>query len=490
MLRDVARLGWLVATIVGLGSVAACTETSTTVTPGGGTTSDGGVGSTDPTDPTPEELASGGSCPTATGEGTTHSGILKSDEVWTAAGSPHRITSSLDIRAKVTIEPCARVIVGKSAPITVGSNSDVGSLVAKGTATVDGSTRDIRPIVFEAEDPTSGWPKLEVDPKGTADLSLVALLDGGSSQNDALGALIAYGVAGGTNDGEVTRNLTVDRVLVQGSKSYGVNLLAWGAFTAGSDKLWIRGGGSDTQPSAILIEPGVASTLPKKLFVSGNAKDEILVQTSKAFMRDDTFVARGVPYHAKGAIRVNPGKDAAPVKLTIEAGVTIGFEDAAGSGIFVGTSETRQGVLEAVGTAEAPIVFTSAKASKAPGDWMSLYFKNIPASGNRVENARIEYAGGESGTNSFGCGPKDNDGAVFIGGRGSESAGPSSAFIASTTFENIAGTTVIVSGWISDDGPNFKGDNVFGAGTPSCKVSRPKRSGAGDVCDGGRDVCW
>jgi hypothetical protein len=489
MTTNLPRLGGLLVTVLGLASVAACTGTSSS-TPTATPTGDGGTEAVNPADPTPDEIVAGGNCPAVSGEGTEHSGIISADEVWTAAGSPHRVTFTLYIRAKVTIEPCARVIVSPSGGITVGSNTDVGSLVAKGTSTVSGGGRDVRPIVFDAEDAAAGWPKLEIDAKGTADLSLVALVNGGAGTNNQIGALVVLGVAGGTSDGPLTRSVAVDRVVVEKSRSYGVNLDGWGTFTEGSDKLWVRKGGGEKYPSAVLIEPGIAATLPKNLVATDNLANEIRVSTSKAFMRDDTFRAFGVPYHVMGLLYVNPSTDGAPVTLTVDPGVTVGFEYAAGSGIRMGSSDKRQGILQAVGTPSAPIVFTSAKATKAPGDWMSLYFKATPSTGNRIDHAVVEYAGGDSGTNSFGCGPKSNDGAVFIGGTGADATGPGSAFITNTRFENIAGSTVIVSGWTDDAGPNFAPTNTFGGGTPACKVSRPRRSGAGDTCDGGRDVCW
>jgi hypothetical protein len=478
--------------LAALGAVGCESSSSATPAPvpnGTGDAGDGGVA----LEVTPDEIVAGGNCPAASGEGTKHEGIITQDEVWTAAGSPHRVTFTLYIRAKVTIEPCARVIVSPAADITVGSNSDVGSLVAKGTSTVSGTGRDVRPIVFEAADAAAGWPKLEIDAKGTADLSLVALVNGGSGTNNQIGALVVLGVAGGTNDGAITRSVAVDRVVVEKSRSYGVNLDGWGTFTEGSDKLWVRKGGGDKYPSAVVIEPGIAATLPKNLVVTDNLANEIRMSTSKTFMHDDTLRAHGVPYHMVGVLYVNPSADGAPATLTIEPGVTLGFEAVAGSGIRIGSSDTRQGVLVAAGTPSEPIVFTSAKATKAtkaPGDWANLDFKSTPSAGSRIENAVVEYAGGDSGANSFGCGPKSNDGAVFIAGIGTDSKAPGSAFITSTRFDNIAGTTVIVSGWIDDNGPNFAPTNTFGGGTPSCKVSRPRRTGAGDTCDGGRDVCW
>jgi hypothetical protein len=187
---------------------------------------------------------------------------------------------------------------------------------------------------------------------------------------------------------------------------------------------------------------------------------------------------------------VSGPSDGADVKLTIEAGVTLAFENEVGSGMYIGSSETRRGVLEAVGTEATPIVFTSASDTKAPGDWMSLYFKAYPASGNHIAYAQIEYAGADSTTSGFGCGPGNNDAAVFIHGVGTDETAPDGVFIDHTSFDNIGGTTVIVSGWVDDAGPDFTATNTFGATTPSCHVSRPRRTGPGDVCDGGRTTCW
>jgi hypothetical protein len=464
------------------------TTTPTTTPP----TADGG--STDPADPTPDELSARGNCPAVpAGAGTSHSGTISADETWTAAGSPHKVTFDLSIQANVTVEPCAQVLVGKGYEIHVGSSSAAGSLVAHGTSEIVNGARDVRPVNFDAVDPASGWAYIYVDVKGKADLSIAAIQNSGGSVTNPHGSLIVYGVAGGTNDGPITQSTKVDRVLIEKSKSWGVNLLAWGAFAAGSDKLWIRDSGSADYPSAILIEPGVASTLPKTIVATGNVKDEILMQTSKAFTREDTLVNRGIPYRALGPIYLNPSADTAPVKLTVEAGVTLGFDENVGSGMYIGTSDTRQGILEAVGTATSPVVFTSAKATKAAGDWLSLYFKSTPAVGSKISYARIEYAGGNGTTTGFGCGPSDNDGAVFIHGVGPDESPPASAFIDHTTFENIGGSTVIVSGWVDPGGPNFTNDNTFGSVTPACKVSKPRRPSApvgGDVCDGGRTTCW
>src|SRR5947207_12373057 len=62
-------------------------------------------------------------CPPPSGPGVQHSGILTTSDTWTAADSPHVITSSTQIRggATITLEPCAVVRVQKGYTIAVGA---------------------------------------------------------------------------------------------------------------------------------------------------------------------------------------------------------------------------------------------------------------------------------------------------------------------------------------------------------------------------------
>jgi hypothetical protein len=444
---------------------------------------------------TAADLSAAKGCTPPTGAGTTHANTITTDETWTEADSPHRVPNNLTIEATVTLEPCAVVLLGKQVSIAVGNNPKAGALVARGEVTKasDGSVA-ARPVIFEAADTTAPWAQLFISPTGTADLSVVTLHNGGDTVVGGAGALRIGGNAGGTNDAEVLRSTTVDRVLIRASRSYGLHLDGWGALREASTTLWIHESGSDEYPYPVRLEPGVAGTLPRGLSTNGNRREGVLMQTSKAFSRSDTLQALGLPYVQRGALYVNPPADGPPVTLTIEPGVTLAFEENAGSGVYFGSSDTRQGQLVAEGTAAAPIVFTSAKPTPAAGDWMALYFRYFPTTGSRVRHARVEYAGGPSGTNGYGCGPQDagNDSAVIITGQGAQDAeGPATAFITDSVFDHIAGATVIVSGWYGD-GPNLATTNTFGANTPACKVSQPRTNldVGGDFCEGRRGICW
>jgi hypothetical protein len=101
--------------------------------------------------------------------------------------------------------------------------------------------------------------------------------------------------------------------------------------------------------------------------------------------------------------------------LTIEPGVELRFDDYLMVGYFnLGISD-EPGKLIAIGTPSQPIVFTSSKATRAAGDWPGIWLFN--ASGSRLENVRIEYAGGYNSIVSANCRPSSSSdqAALFVG---------------------------------------------------------------------------
>jgi hypothetical protein len=72
--------------------------------------------------------------------------------------------------------------------------------------------------------------------------------------------------------------------------------------------------------------------------------------------------------------------------LTIERGARLRFKP--GAGLVV-----RRGGLVAMGTEKEPVVFTSANAVPAKGDWDGIRFENNVAAGTALDRVVIEYAG-------------------------------------------------------------------------------------------------
>jgi hypothetical protein len=79
--------------------------------------------------------------------------------------------------------------------------------------------------------------------------------------------------------------------------------------------------------------------------------------------------------------------------LIIEPGVVVRFQP--GTGLTIGDPSVTVPTLaklSAVGTAAAPIVFTSDEPTPVPGSWNGIWFRR-PLEGSRLEHCMIEYAG-------------------------------------------------------------------------------------------------
>lgn len=410
-----------------------------------------------------DSMANRGACAAATGAGTVHSGDVTADETWTAAAAPHVIESNVRILANVVIEPCADVVLNAGVGLQVGSTSAAGSLVTQGRKVGD----QVEPVRFVSSTPGKKWGTLVVEPTGKVDLSYTVLASGNdpASSSNGGGTLRAYGASSASVSGPVsiTANVRANFLLVDDSGEIGLNFLSYAGFTSDSTEVAVRRSGGNP----IEMELGAVGTLPSVL-LQGNSVDEIAAQHTRSGTLSTTFRNVGYPYRFPRPVYLQPFEDGAPAVLTVEPGVTLKFShETNNSGIFVGTSAQRQGVIVANGTADKPIRFTSAQASPAAGDWIGIYYRYTPSTGNSIRNAIIEYAGRDSGAQSYGCGPNENNASVLL-----LIDRPDDAFIQNSTLRNGAGDTGILSGWRSNlDGPDFKATNTFEA-MPACAVSR------------------
>ncbi|HUJ57684.1 MAG TPA: hypothetical protein VLX92_04315, partial [Kofleriaceae bacterium] len=326
----------------------------------------GAAACTDPAATTPTPDAPAPACTPPAGPGTTHATTISGPETWTAAASPHVIPADLAISAQVTIEACAQVLIAPNTTVTLETG---GSIVARGTADA--------PVTFDRSDATRPWAQLRTV-GGTLDLSYTRLAGGGAPQNTVPDGAAVLDIRA---DGTPAEILHVDHVQIVDSASQGIYMVSGGELSATSSELVIEG----AQHYPIHAAANLAGTIPSGTY-TGNAIDEIDLEGDGMSLvdRDVTLHDRGVPYHVG-----DPQHDAQLVidsrqlgdvaTLTIEPNVTLRFEP--GGGVYVQTAQDTDpstGALVAVGSASAPIVFTSAAASPAPGDWLGIHFNGSP----------------------------------------------------------------------------------------------------------------
>jgi hypothetical protein len=376
-------------------------------------------------------------CAEPTGAPVEHTGEITGTEVW-KADSLHVVRSHLNVRdgGKLVIEPCAVVRMAKDALINVAFpvTPNQGELVAEGTAT--------QPIRFEPLD-GARWGSINVVAPGKARLAYVSL-EGGGGPETGLGETIAMR---GDNALPVKANLFVDHVTVKGSLGPGLRVDGGAGFAPGSQELTVTGCGGDENPSALVLSEYALDSLPSGNY-TGNRADQIniapgVVDAKGGLQMDATIHDRGVPY----VVGQTPGIDGLSIgwgsddfaqpTLTIEAGVRMLFLK--GSGLQIQGTEKGAAAIRALGTADKPVVFSSAAASPAPGDWKGFYFNGPPSADNLLEHVRIEYTGAQCGCIMVTCSASvtQYEGAILF------SRAPTAAFLKDSVIAHGSGHGVV-----------------------------------------------
>ena len=423
---------------------AACGDEDSQMTPitpaDGGTTADAPLASVD--------APPAGSCGNPTGP-TMHTTGSVGDETWTAALSPHVITVGTNVNGTLTIEPCAEVLIGPGVTITVRST---GRFVASGTAS--------QPIHI-GQSGAAPFASIRAFGGGTLRLAHVTIDGGGDPLNtvpDLTGVFFLQGVDGTMPTQET---LFVDHVSIAGSRSNGIAMIDGAGFAAGSTDLTVTGAAQ----FPVSLWARAVGGLPTGSY-TGNAHDEILIPATggaEAVQEDTTMHNRGVPYRignsgSGGTLYI--GRTEGLATLTIEAGTVLKVKK---NGViyverFTGDMAAR-GALIAVGTESDRVVFTSAEASPAAGDWLGIYYGMKPTSNNRIEFARVEYAGGRSASQGAACNDppagRNNDGAIRIFGA------PLGGQFVRNTIISDSDLHGIDRGWRDDNQPDFLATNTF-----------------------------
>lgn len=386
----------------------------------------------------PQDEGQTGVCPVTTTGPTVHQGDIETDEVWTAVGSPHIVEGDVNVvrGAKLTIEPCAVVKLASDVTINVAfpGTPGQGELIAEGTAT--------QPIRFEraGEEP---WGRIHVAHPGKARLAHATLTDGGGSSTSH-GESLAFM---GDSDLPGKRGLRVDHVTVTRSRGLGVLVQGGGGFHSDSKALTLTANGGNSNPYPLLVGELGVDSIPEGAYV-GNARDEILivpetVAHAGGFQEHATIRDRGVPYRFgiasdRDHFRITSGGagTTAPI-VTIEPGVTLKM--VRGAVIELDGANGQPAVIQAVGTAEKPIVFTSAESTPNPGDWRGFYFNGRVSADNRLEHVRIDYTGSDCSCSLLSCSPEatEYEAALIFGDQ------PPTMFLKNSTIAHASGHAIV-----------------------------------------------
>lgn len=392
--------------------------------------------------------------------GTSHPSSINADENWTEAGNPHLLPVDTTIYpgATVILSPCVvvRIAAGKTLSVT-------GVLEAQGTQR--------KPVRIERSDPLKPWASIRVSAGGRMRLTRTTVKGGGDPLT--FSAFLAASIdINGDQSLPTQPALLVDNAEVLDSASQGIYLHGGGGFAPASVELKVSGSAS----YPIHVWSRSAGTIPTGGYTS-NGTDQIVLSAqglAESVSEDVTLKDRGVPYlvgHASSAGTLYVSKPGGLATLTIEPGVIMKFKK---NGVlyvepFSGPMAA-SGAMIAVGTAEKPIVFTSAEAAPAAGDWYGIWYGMTPSSANRLEFARVEYAGGDSVSGSGSC-PITGSGIPNAAIRFKGSGPPSTGFVKSTTVFKSA-KHGIDRGWRANAMIDFLPTNTF-TDVPGCNQTYP-----------------
>jgi hypothetical protein len=414
---------------------------------------------------------------TENGTVVTHSSDINASETWAGDGTVHLIPNTITINAPatVTIQKCAIVKLADNVLINVHGAS-TGTSAATLVAAGDPATASL--VVFRSTAATSSpahrWTGLRgLNSNSHIELDYTLLTDAAPATTAA--AIVMQGSS--TLPDPV---LKVNIVEMQNLGGPGIHF-ANAAFTADSSVLEIV----DTPGYPLEMSAMALGSVPLSTFVAGNLHNEILV-VDNANVFDNLTISTFVPIHFK-TDGVHVGGLAPTfvqnVTLTLNEGVTLKFEGLTGPPMVVfgdqGQTTDKNAALVVKGSPGLPVLFTSGAATPAPGDWAGLWLAT--SNGSQIDNAIIEFAGGDAHVGPQSCGPFDssinqrarNTAALLVGDGTDQQYVPPAGLLTNTTFRNNTGSYAIDAVWEAPAfGPSLATSNIFGSGPKFCTQNK------------------
>ena len=416
---------------------------------------------------------------TENGTVVTHAADITTDESWAGAGTVHLVTAPIAIvaPATVTVQPCAIVKLSGGAGIDVRGDLATGGiakLVSAGDDFVTGR------VVFETADASGpAWGRLRgVNKNSIIELNNTAISGGGNVGGSQLNAVVSM------NGSSVLPDATLKVVTVVIDAPAGTGIyLSDAAFTSDSNFVVVQNG----TDSAIAMSAMALGSIPTNTVFNNatvQASEIRVVENSNIF--DNLTISTSQPIHFK-TDGVHVGGLAPTfvqnVTLTLKARVTLKFEGLTGPPMVVfgdqGQTTDKNAALVVQGTPGVPVRFTSGAATPAPGDWAGLWLAT--SNGSQIDNAIIEFAGGDAHVGPQSCGPFDpsivqrarNTAALLVGDGTDQQYVPPAGLVTNTTFRNNTGSYAIDAVWEAPAfGPSLVASNTFGSGPQFCTQNK------------------
>ena len=271
-----------------------------------------------------------------------------------------------------TIEPGVVIRFAQDAILSVGDNASLDAVGTEGA-----------PIRFEGFAPVKGYGKgLNIGPGSLVTrLEHVQFLNLGKEDTGAFGGLQNGAIDGLGGGGLIMKNVTISGSVYDGATLRNIPILEFSNNTFTNNARY---------PVRVLADQ-------VKLLDAGSDYLGVGAPNGRPYIDVDGVVTDGVsesgtwrklnaPYYVSIALYINNGA------VTLEPGVTVVFGDDAS----VNVQDT--GALKAVGTPQAPILFTGEQ--DAQGYWEGISYFESPSRDNVLDHVEVR----NGGSGSYGAG--------------------------------------------------------------------------------------
>ena len=403
------------------------------------------------------------SCGTPNGTVVTHSGNITASETWAGNGVTHSITSSVRIKpgATVTVQPCAIVAVAAGAEIGVEGDTNANQpakLVAAGNDPQTGFVSFVPAVQGQTWGGIRGY-----NVQSLVELHNTGVVSAGAGPFYRNSAIV---MAGPGLTAPPQGVLTADNLVVENPVGGGLYLDGMAAFTPQSTYLGVTG----AQDHPLAMHLMAVGSMPLTQ-VQNSLYDDALMLSSAPNVTRDTTIHGYIPLYFEAQVKVGQNTPGTTTTLTVEAGSVLRFAPGNDIRMYFGNGSAGAGILMATGDAAKPILFTSAGASPAAGDWAGLLLLN--SYGSQLSYVTIEYAGASNGWVSTNCRPSgsSDDAALLVADI------PAANFLTNSTIQFISGHGIDAT-WAASaiNAPDVAAGNTFNS-VAGCKQTYNAKAG-------------